>query len=53
MKLFTCAIAALMFIAYLAPIAYKLREISLGLVILIGTGLAALSLWESISNRNH
>lgn len=41
-------LAAALFVAYLAPFALKLKDSALIAVILIGLGLMARDLWESL-----
>jgi hypothetical protein len=46
-----CA-ALVLLLMFLAPIIVKLKDVALGAVILIGVGLMALDLWESLHERD-
>lgn len=39
-------------VAFIGPVAVKLKEISLIIVALIGVGLASVDLWHSIRERD-
>lgn len=43
--------ALLLFVAYFAPIAVKLRDIPLAVVVAGGIVLVAVDVWESMSDR--
>lgn len=47
-KIVSGVIAATLFIAYLSPFVFKLKEISLGVVIAIGIGMMLTDLWQAI-----
>ena len=44
--------AIALFVAYFAPIAFKLKEIPLIIVLFGGVALAAVDAWQSYSDRN-
>lgn len=46
------ALAVLLFCAYFGSLAYKIREPSLIVVVLIGVGLMARDLWESLRGND-
>jgi len=50
-KIFSAIVAAGLLVAYLAPVAVKLREVSLGIVILIGLALMAIDIWQSFKEK--
>lgn len=51
-RIFAGIVAIVLFIAFVAPVALKLKEISLGVVILIGIGLMLLDLWGSLREKD-
>lgn len=50
-RIFSGIIAIVLFLAFLAPVAIKLREISLSVVILIGVALMVWDLWETLFEK--
>jgi hypothetical protein len=50
-RIFSGIVAIVLFVAFVAPVAIKLKEISLGVVILIGIGLMLWDLWESLREK--
>ena len=51
-KIFAAVIAIVLVIAYLTPVVFKLKEVSLGIVILIGIGLMLVDLWQSFGDAD-
>lgn len=51
-KIFSGIVAVVLFLAFVAPVAVKLKEISLGAVILIGVGLMLWDLWETLREKD-
>ena len=51
-RIFAGIVAIVLFIAFVAPVAIKLKEISLGAVILIGVGLMVWDLWETLRAKD-
>ena len=47
-KIFAGVVAIVLMVAFLVPLVFKLKEISLGVVAAIGVGLALRDLWESL-----
>jgi len=52
-RIFAGGVALALVLAFLLPILVKLKEISLGAVMLIGFAMMARDLWESLRDRNH
>jgi hypothetical protein len=50
-RIFAGIVAVVLFLGFLSPVVYKLKEISLGVVILIGTGLMLWDLWETLREK--
>jgi hypothetical protein len=50
-RIFSGIVAIVLFIAFVAPVVIKLKEVSLGVVILIGIGLMLWDLWESLREK--
>ncbi len=47
-KIFAALVAVTLLVGYLSPIAFKLKEISLGVVMLIGLAMMLVDLWQSL-----
>ena len=50
-KIFAAAIAVILMIAYLIPVVVKLKDVALGVVILVGIGMMLTDLWQSLKKR--
>jgi hypothetical protein len=50
-KLVSAVVAVVLMIGYLAPIVFKLKEVALGAVVLIGIGMMLVDLWQSLQKR--
>jgi hypothetical protein len=50
-KLFSAVVAVVLMLGYLGPIVFKLKEIALGVVVLIGVGMMLVDLWQSLQTR--
>lgn len=48
MKIIAALIALALVLAYLLPPVFKLKEIDLGIAILIGVAMIAVDLWQSL-----
>ena len=48
MKIFAAIVAVFMMLSFLAPVVFKLKEIALGSVILIGVVMMLIDLWQSL-----
>lgn len=51
-KIVSAVIAVALLLAYLGPIVFKLKEVSLGVVALIGVGMMLVDLWQSLQKRD-
>lgn len=45
-------VALALMLAYLLPPVFKLKEIDLGIVIIIGVAMAAVDLWQSFKSKD-
>ncbi len=52
LRIFAAVVAVALFVAYLSPMAFKLKEISLGVVILIGLAMMLVDLWQSLQKSD-
>lgn len=50
-KWFSAVVAVVLMLGYLAPIVFKLKEVALGVVMLIGAGMMLVDLWQSLQKR--
>ena len=51
-KIFSGFIAISLLLAYLVPLVIKLKEVSLGVVILIGVVMMLVDLWQSLQSKD-
>lgn len=51
-RIISTIVAAVLLLAFLLPVVIKLKEISLGVVVLIGLGLMARDLWETLREKD-
>lgn len=51
-KIVAGTVAVTLMIAFLVPVVLKLKDISLGVVILIGLGLMLVDLWQSLQSKD-
>lgn len=47
-KLFSAAVAIVLVLTYLGAIVFKLKEVSLGVVVAIGLAMMLVDLWQSL-----
>jgi len=50
-KILAGIVAIALMIAYLSPVVFKLKDIPLGVVILIGIGMMLVDLWHSLQSK--
>jgi len=51
-KGFSAVVALVLFFGYLAPVAFKLKELSLIGVMLVGAVMMLVDLWQSLQRRD-
>ncbi len=51
-KIFAGIVAVALIIAFLVPVVLKLKDISLGVVILIGLAMMLVDLWQSLQSKD-
>jgi hypothetical protein len=44
-------LGAVLMIAYVAPVVYRLKEISLSVVVALGVGMMLVDLWQSFQSK--
>ena len=52
-RIFASIVAALLLIAFVAPVVVKLKEVSLAAVVLIGLAMMITDLWQSLKSGDH
>jgi ABC-type branched-subunit amino acid transport system permease subunit len=52
MKIFAGVVAAGLLAAYLGPVIIKLKDVPLAIVVLIGFGLMATDLWQTLTSKD-
>jgi len=50
-KIFAGIVAIALMIAFLSPVVFKLKDIPLGMVILIGIVMMLVDLWQSLQSK--
>ena len=51
-KIFAAIVAALLVVAFLVPVVFKLKDIALGVVILIGIAMMLVDLRQSLKSKD-
>ena len=51
-KIFSGLVAFSLLLAYLAPLVFKLKQVSLGVVVLIGVVMMLADLWQSLQSKD-
>lgn len=51
-KIFAAVVAVVLMLCFLAPPVLKLKEVSLGVVILIAIVMMLVDLWQSLQSKN-
>lgn len=51
LKLVAAAVAVALMLAFLVPLVFKLKEVSLGVVVLIGIAMALVDLRQSLKSK--
>lgn len=49
-KIFSAIVAVVLVVAYLIPVVVKLKDVSLGVVILAGIAMMLADLWQSLKS---
>ena len=50
-KIFSAIVAVILMLAFIAPVAVKLKDIPLALVIAIGVGMMLVDLWQALKSK--
>ena len=50
-KIFAAIVAIVHMIAFLAPMVFKLKDVALGCIILIGIAMMLVDLWQSLQAK--
>ena len=50
-KIFSAIVAVILFLAFIAPVAVKLKDVALGAVIAIGVTMMLVDLWQSLKSK--
>ena len=51
-KIFAGIVAIALMIAFLSPVVFKLKDIPLGVIILIGLAMMLIDLWQSLRSTD-
>lgn len=51
-KIFAAVVAIVLFVSYLSPVVFKLKELSLGIVVAIGAVMMLIDLWQSMQKAD-
>ncbi len=50
-KIFAAIVAIALMIAFLTPVVFKLKDVALGCIILIGIAMMLIDLWQSLQAK--
>ena len=50
-KIFAAIVAVVLPLCYLIPVVFKLKDVALGVVILIGIAMMLIDLWQSLQSK--
>lgn len=50
-KIFAGIVAIVLMVAFLSPVVFKLKDVALGIVILIGIVMMLIDLWQSLQSK--
>ncbi len=50
-KIFAGIVAVVLMVAFLSPVVFKLKDVALGVVILIGLVMMLIDLWQSLQSK--
>ncbi len=51
-KIFAAIVAVVLTLAFLTPVVFKLKDIALGVIILIGITMMLVDLWQSLKSKD-
>ncbi|HJS37458.1 MAG TPA: hypothetical protein VJ789_04930 [Burkholderiales bacterium] len=51
-KIIAGVIAAALLIAYMAPVVWRLQDVALWIVALVGVGMMLVDLWQSLQSKD-
>ena len=51
-KIIAGVIAAALLIAYMAPVVWRLQDVALWIVALVGVGMMLVDLWQSLKSKD-
>jgi hypothetical protein len=51
-KIFSAVVALVLVLAYLSPLVIKLKDLSLGIVVLLGVGMMLVDLAQSLRSKD-
>lgn len=51
-KIFAALVAVVLMIGFLAPVVLKLKEVALGVVIVVGIAMMLVDLWQSFREKD-
>jgi len=51
-KIFAAVVAVVLMIGYLLPVVLKLKEVALGVVIVVGIAMMLVDLWQSFREKD-
>lgn len=51
-KIFSALVAIVLVLSFLSPVVFKLKDVALGAVIVIGIAMMLIDLWQSLQSRD-
>jgi hypothetical protein len=50
-KIFAAVVAVVLVVSFLSPVVFKLQDVALGVIILIGIVMMLIDLWQSLRSK--
>jgi hypothetical protein len=50
-KIFAAVVAVVLVVSFLSPVVFKLKDVALGVIILIGIVMMLIDLWQSLQSK--
>ena len=51
-KIFAAIVAVALLLSFLTPVVFKLKDVALGVVIVIGIAMMLVDLWQSLQSKD-
>ena len=51
LKILYCVLAIVLMLLYVSPVLYRLKQVDLSIVVLIGIGMMLVDVWQSLKSK--